>query len=123
MKKNKCLIYIGLLNVFITIAFIYFLTKIKIWTYDNYTFFKEDDIHQTLLTKTERKNLRSVSYCYIDSHKRYYKIIKEEKIKSKYLILIELKNEDRDIVDITVPKTKKTVMSLIIETWRSKWKN
>ena len=120
MKKNKCLIYIGLLNVFITIAFICFLTKIKIWTYDNYTFFKEDDIYQTLLTKTERKNLRSVSYCYIDSHKRYYKIIKEEKIESKYLILIELKNEDRDIVDITVPKTKKTVMSLIIETWRSK---
>ena len=124
-KQNKIIYILMIILLALTSFYIYFLATTKIWTYVSYPFIKESTFkYQIILKKRELNNITSCSYFLYKTKKYKYEVIETKKIEENIIVLIKIKKKFKDFSKdevIMIPKTKKTLLNLIIDSWRS-WK-
>ena len=125
-KKNLLMISSIILSILI-IIFFNILKTMKIWTYDMYNII--EIYNKKIITIIENKNLKSFqenNFFYYDTKKYHYVIQEVSRYDDKIILKLKLKNKIKLLKDdktFLLPKTKETIFSLIIDSWRSKWKN
>lgn len=128
MKKYKTRSYLIIMYIIITILIIIFFKIInttKIWTYKEYSMTTESNKVNILTIKKDIKLFRENNFFYHNNKKYLYKI--NNITKDKNVVLIELNlNSKIDLKSVTnkntifLPEKKKKIISLIIDSWRSK---
>lgn len=131
MKKYKTRSYLIIMYIIITILIIIFFKIInttKIWTYKEYSMTTESNKVNILTIKKDIKLFRENNFFYHNNKKYLYEI--NNITKDKNVVLIELNlNSKIDLKSVTnkntifLPEKKKKIISLIIDSWRSKWKH
>lgn len=128
MKKYKTRSYLIIMYIIITILIIIFFKIInttKIWTYKEYSMTTESNKVNILTIKKDIKLFRENNFFYHNNKKYLYEI--NNITKDKNVVLIELNlNSKIDLKSVTnkntifLPEKKKKIISLIIDSWRSK---
>lgn len=128
MKKYKTRSYLIIMYIIITILIIIFFKIInttKIWTYKEYSMTTESNKVNILTIKKNIKLFRENNFFYHNNKKYLYEI--NNITKDKNVVLIELNlNSKIDLKSVTnkntifLPEKKKKIISLIIDSWRSK---
>ena len=83
-------------------------------------------VPKDLIIRVENKNLKSFqenNFFYYDTKKYHYVIQEVSRYDDKIILKLKLKNKIKLLKDdktFLLPKTKETIFSLIIESWRSK---
>ncbi len=122
-KKNLLMISSIILSILI-IIFFNILKTMKIWTYDMYNII--EIYNKKIITIIENKNLKSFqenNFFYYDTKKYHYVIQEVSRYDDKIILKLKLKNKIKLLKDdktFLLPKTKETIFSLIIDSWRSK---
>ena len=127
MKKyrNKNFLRLIIIVAFFLLGiFLYFLKEIKLWTFESYTIMKINDLeYNVFINSRDLKLFRENNFFYFDSVKYCYKII-DSSIYNENIILslkvFENLTDHNKMIEIALPKLKKSLFSLIIDSWRSK---
>ncbi len=123
MKKNyNILILLIVFWLILILIYFHILNTIKLWQYDSYSITSIDDYnYQVILEKKALKNLRENNYFFYNNKKYQYKVLDSININDNTIVNIKLKAKIdllKQIDTIIVPDTKKTILSLIIDSWR-----
>lgn len=123
MKKNyNILILLIVFWLILILIYLHILNTIKLWQYDSYSITSIDDYnYQVILEKKALKNLRENNYFFYNNKKYQYKVLDSININDNTIVNIKLKAKIdllKQIDTIIVPDTKKTILSLIIDSWR-----
>lgn len=126
-KRKNLLIFSFVILFIFTLVFFYLLNTVKLWTFNTYNILEESDkFISVLTTKEDVKIFRDNSFFYYNTNKYYYEIESNDSYDEKIILVLKLEKnfslleDDRDLL---LPYTKKTVLSLIMESWRLKWEN
>ena len=120
-QKNTLVSLLGIVLLIVTTVFFGSLLTTKIWTYQSFSILKEKDLtYQILTTKNNVHLLEENNYLYHNNKKYLYEINKKEEISDS--IILELKlNKDISNLEknalVMIPKVKKTIFKIIIESW------
>lgn len=123
--RKKNLLIISLIFTFIlVIIFFYLLNTIKLWTFNNYPIVNvSDNTIRTVISKKDKKYFSTINFFYYDTSKYLYKIEEEESYEDGVILTLSLNKKlelKKDDLSLLLPNRKKTIFSLIIESWRSK---
>lgn len=122
-KKNLLIIFL-IFTFILVIIFFYLLNTIKLWTFNNYPIVNvSDNTIRTVISKKDKKYFSTINFFYYDTFKYLYKIEEEESYEDGVILTLSLnKNLElkKDDLSLLLPNRKKTIFSLIIESWRSK---
>lgn len=123
-KRKNLLIFSFVILFIFTLVFFYLLNTVKLWTFNTYNILEESDkFISVLTTKEDVKIFRDNSFFYYNTNKYYYEIESNDSYDEKIILVLKLEKnfslleDDRDLL---LPYTKKTVLSLIMESWRLK---
>lgn len=126
-KRKNLLIFSFVILFIFTLVFFYLLNTVKLWTFNTYNILEESDkFISVLTTKEDVKIFRDNSFFYYNTNKYYYEIESNDSYDEKIILVLKLEKNFRlleDDRDLLLPYTKKTVLSLIMESWRLKWEN
>ena len=127
MKKYKndgLLVFFTIVFILLTIVFFYFLNKVKLWTFNSYTVTSINSDEVMVVVNDNNINLfRENSFFYYNTKKYYYEILNSNEYDEGIILTLELEKV-LHLLDssstIMLPDVKKTIFSLIIDSWRSK---
>ena len=127
MKKYKndgLLVLFTIVFILLTIVFFYLLNKVKLWTFNSYTVTSINSDEVMVVVNDNNINLfRENSFLYYNTKKYYYEILDSNEYDEGIILTLELEKE-LHLLDssstIMLPDVKKTIFSLIIDSWRSK---
>ncbi len=123
-KRKNLLIFSFVILFIFTLVFFYLLNTVKLWTFNTYNILEESDkFISVLTTKEDVKIFRDNSFFYYNTNKYYYEIESNDSYDEKIILVLKLEKNFRlleDDRDLLLPYTKKTVLSLIMESWRLK---
>ncbi len=120
-QKNTINSLFSIILLILTTFFFGSLLTTKIWTYQSFNIIKETELtYQILTTKKNVHLLEENNYLYHNNKKYLYKVNKKEEISDS--IILELKlNKDINNLEknalVMIPKVKKTLFKIIIESW------
>ena len=120
-QKNTINSLFSIILLILTTFFFGSLLTTKIWTYQSFNIIKETELtYQILTTKKNAHLLEENNYLYHNNEKYLYKVNKKEEISDS--IILELKlNKDINNLEknalVMIPKVKKTLFKIIIESW------
>lgn len=122
--KNRVIVLFFLsITLFLTFIFFYLLTTIKLWTYEMIGILQVDGVNIMVFTSLDLDIFKDNNFFYYDGIKYNYKLISKEETDEGMLLLLEtsfeLSLKDNNTT-IFLPNTKKTIFSLIIDSWRIK---
>ena len=124
-QKNFGLNFFLSLVLILTIIFFYDLFLKKIWTYQSFNIIKDVDLnYQILITKDDLMLFSDNSYFYFNNEKYLYEVISETEFFDNVILEVILDKEissSSGIVSIMVPKVKKTLFQVIIESWEDSY--
>ena len=125
--KKKRLLLLSFVTTFIlTIVFFYLLVSVKLWTYNNVSILNIDDNVITVYTTLDLDLFKDNNFFYYDTLKYTYKINSKEDSEDGVILVLELEKSFKLVIDdmvILLPNKRETILSLIIDSWRVKWKN
>ena len=123
----------SLLNLFFVITFIllfvffYLLNTVKLWPFNSYnTVLVDDNYIKVVVTLDDVLLFQDNNFFYYDNKKFLYKIESKEKLENEVILTLNLKNNfkiEGDDTTLLLPNIKKSIFSLIIDSWRSKWES
>lgn len=127
MKKYKndgLLVFFTIIFILLTIVFFYLLNKVKLWTFNSYAVTSINSDEVMVVVNDNNINLfRENSFFYYNTKKYYYEILNSNEYDEGIILTLELEKE-LHLLDssstIMLPDVKKTIFSLIIDSWRSK---
>ncbi len=122
--KNRVIVLFFLsITLFLTFIFFYLLTTIKLWTYEMVGILQVDGVNIMVFTSLDLDIFKDNNFFYYDGIKYNYKLISKEETDEGMLLLLEtsfeLSLKDNNTT-IFLPNIKKTIFSLIIDSWRIK---
>lgn len=126
-NRYSLLNFFTILIFILIIMFFYYLFDFKIWTYKSYTIVKINDLeYQVVVSLKDRSLFRDNNYLFLNNKKYIYDIMFEDNIKDNVLFTLQFSKKiknGKDIETVIIQDTKKNIFSLIIESWREKWRN
>ena len=125
-KKKRLLLLSFVITFILTIVFFYLLVSVKLWTYNNVSILNIDDNVITVYTTLDLDLFKDNNFFYYDTLKYTYKINSKEDSEDGVILMLELEKSFRLVNDdmvILLPNKRETILSLIIDSWRVKWKN
>lgn len=125
-KKKRLLLFSLVITFILTIVFFYLLVSVKLWTYNNVSILNIDDNVITVFTTLDLDLFEDNNFFYYDTLKYTYKINSKEDSEDGVILMLELEKSFRLVNDdmvILLPNKRETILSLIIDSWRVKWKN
>ena len=125
--KKKGLLLVSIIITFIlTIVFFYLLISIKLWTYNSVSILNIDDNVISVYTTLDLELFIDNNFFYYDNLKYNYKINSKDNFEEGVILSLELEKSFKLINDdmmILLPNKRVNIFSLIIDSWRVKWKN
>ena len=123
----------SLLNLFFVITFVllfvffYLLNTVKLWTFNRYNMaLVDNNCIKTVVSLADVLLFQDNNFFYYDNKKFLYKIENKEKLEDEVILTLKLERKikgDSDDTTLLLPNIKKSIFSLIIDSWRSKWEN
>lgn len=126
-KKDGLLVFLTVIFILLTLLFFYLLNIIKIWTFNSYvvTSINNNEV-MVIVSDSKIKLFRENSFFYYDTKKYSYELLDSNEYDEGIILTLELERKihltDKSST-IMLPNKKRTIFSLIIDSWRSKWKN
>ena len=124
-KKGMLLVFITVVFL-LTIVFFYLLVSIKLWTYNSVSILNIDDDVITVFTTLDLELFEDNNFFYYDTLKYNYKINSKDNFEEGVILTLELEKSFKLVNDdmiILLPNKRVMILSLIIDSWRVKWKN
>ena len=125
--KKKGMLLVSITVVFLlTIVFFYLLVSVKLWTYNSVSILNIDDDVITVFTTLDLELFEDNNFFYYDTLKYNYKINSKDDFEEGVILTLELEKSFKLVNDdmiILLPNKRVTILSLIIDSWRVKWKN
>lgn len=125
-KKKRLLLFSLFITFILTIIFFYLINTVKLWTYNTVSILNIDDDVITVFTTLDLDLFEDNNFFYYDTLKYTYKINNKEDSEDGVILMLELEKSFRLVNDdmvILLPNKRETILSLIIDSWRVKWKN
>ena len=125
-KKKRLLLFSLVITFILTIVFFYLINTVKLWTYNTVSILNIDDNVITVFTTLDLDLFKDNNFFYYDTLKYTYKINSKEDSEDGVILMLELEKSFRLVNDdmvILLPNKRETILSLIIDSWRVKWKN
>lgn len=125
-KKKRLLLFSLVIIFILTIVFFYLINTVKLWTYNTVSILNIDDDVITVFTTLDLDLFEDNNFFYYDTLKYTYKINNKEDSEDGVILMLELEKSFRLVNDdmvILLPNKRETILSLIIDSWRVKWKN
>ena len=125
-KKKSLLLFSLFITFILTIVFFYLINTVKLWTYNTVSILNIDDNVITVFTTLDLDLFKDNNFFYYDTLKYTYKINSKEDSEDGVILMLELEKSFRLVNDdmvILLPNKRETILSLIIDSWRVKWKN
>ena len=125
-RKKRLLLLSFVITFILTIVFFYLLVSVKLWTYNNVSILNIDDNVITVYTTLDLDLFKDNNFFYYDTLKYTYKINSKEDSEDGVILVLELEKSFKLVIDdmvILLPNKRETILSLIIDSWRVKWKN
>lgn len=125
-RKKRLLLLSFVITFILTIVFFYLINTVKLWTYNTVSILNIDDNVITVFTTLDLDLFEDNNFFYYDTLKYTYKINSKEDSEDGVIFMLELEKSFRLVNDdmvILLPNKRETILSLIIDSWRVKWKN
>ena len=125
-KKKRLLLFSLVITFILTIVFFYLINTVKLWTYNTVSILNIDDDVITVFTTLDLDLFEDNNFFYYDTLKYTYKINNKEGSEDGVILMLELEKSFKLVNDdmvILLPNKRETILSLIIDSWRVKWKN
>ena len=124
IRNNNVLIFFSFLSFILLIIFLFLSIKIKLWTFKAFPYTKLNSKNIVILIdKKSIKEFTLNNFFYEDNKKYVYDIINKEKYNNNYMLSLKLKKRIyKKSGTLYLVNKKKNIFSLIIESWRVKWK-
>ena len=125
-KKKRLLLFSLFITFILTIVFFYLINTVKLWTYNTVSILNIDDNVITVFTTLDLDLFKDNNFFYYDTLKYTYKVNSKEDSEDGVILMLELEKPFRLVNDdmvILLPNKRETILSLIIDSWRVKWKN
>lgn len=125
-KKKRLLLFSLVITFILTIVFFYLINTVKLWTYNTVSILNIDDDVITVFTTLDLDLFEDNNFFYYDTLKYTYKINNKEDSEDGVILMLELEKSFKLVNDdmvILLPNKRETILSLIIDSWRVKWKN
>ena len=125
-RKKRLLLLSLVITFILTIVFFYLINTVKLWTYNTVSILNIDDNVITVFTTLDLDLFEDNNFFYYDTLKYTYKINSKEDSEDGVILMLELEKSFRLVNDdmvILLPNKRETILSLIIDSWRVKWKN
>jgi len=125
-KKKRLLLFSLVITFILTIVFFYLINTVKLWTYNTVSILNIDDNVITVFTTLDLDLFEDNNFFYYNTLKYTYKINNKEDSEDGVILMLELEKSFRLVNDdmvILLPNKRETILSLIIDSWRVKWKN
>ena len=125
-RKKRLLLLSFVITFILTIVFFYLINTVKLWTYNTVSILNIDDNVITVFTTLDLDLFEDNNFFYYDTLKYTYKINSKEDSEDGVILMLELEKSFRLVNDdmvILLPNKRETILSLIIDSWRVKWKN
>lgn len=125
-KKKRLLLFSLVITFILTIVFFYLINTVKLWTYNTVSILNIDDNVITVFTTLDLDLFEDNNFFYYDTLKYTYKINSKEDSEDGVILMLELEKSFKLVNDdmvILLPNKRETILSLIIDSWRVKWKN
>ena len=125
-KKKRLLLFSLVITFILTIVFFYLINTVKLWTYNTVSILNIDDNVITVFTTLDLDLFEDNNFFYYDTLKYTYKVNSKEDSEDGVILMLELEKSFRLVNDdmvILLPNKRETILSLIIDSWRVKWKN
>ena len=125
-RKKRLLLLSFVITFILTIVFFYLLVSVKLWTYNNVSILNIDDNVITVFTTLDLDLFEDNNFFYYNTLKYTYKINNKEDSEDGVILMLALEKSFRLVNDdmvILLPNKRETILSLIIDSWRVKWKN
>ena len=123
-KKDGLLVFFTMIFILLTIVLFYLLYTIKLWTFNGYTV-TSTNINEVMVIVSDNKIklFTENSFFYYGTKKYYYEILECNEYDEGIILTLKLERE-LNLIDssytIMLPNVKRTIFSLIIDSWRSK---
>ena len=125
-KKKRLLLLSFVITFILTIVFFYLINTVKLWTYNTVSILNIDDNVITVFTTLDLDLFEDNNFFYYDTLKYTYKVNSKEDSEDGVILMLELEKSFKLVNDdmvILLPNKRETILSLIIDSWRVKWKN
>lgn len=125
-KKKRLLLFSLVITFILTIVFFYLINTVKLWTYNTVSILNIDDNVITVFTTLDLDLFEDNNFFYYDTLKYTYKVNSKEDSEDGVILMLELEKSFKLVNDdmvILLPNKRETILSLIIDSWRVKWKN
>ena len=125
-RKKRLLLFSLVITFILTIVFFYLINTVKLWTYNTVSILNIDDNVITVFTTLDLDLFEDNNFFYYDTLKYTYKVNSKEDSEDGVILMLELEKSFRLVNDdmvILLPNKRETILSLIIDSWRVKWKN
>ena len=125
-KKKRLLLFSLVITFILTIVFFYLINTVKLWTYNTVSILNIDDDVITVFTTLDLDLFEDNNFFYYDTLKYTYKINNKEDSEDGVILMLGLEKSFKLVNDdmvILLPNKRETILSLIIDSWRVKWKN
>ena len=125
-RKKRLLLFSLVITFILTIVFFYLINTVKLWTYNTVSILNIDDNVITVFTTLDLDLFKDNNFFYYDTLKYTYKVNSKEDSEDGFILMLELEKSFKLVNDdmvILLPNKRETILSLIIDSWRVKWKN
>lgn len=125
-RKKKLLLLSFVITFILTIVFFYLINTVKLWTYNTVSILNIDDNVITVFTTLDLDLFEDNNFFYYNTLKYTYKVNSKEDSEDGVILMLELEKSFKLVNDdmvILLPNKRETILSLIIDSWRVKWKN
>ena len=125
-RKKRLLLLSFVITFILTIVFFYLINTVKLWTYNTVSILNIDDNVITVFTTLDLDLFEDNNFFYYNTLKYTYKINNKEDSEDGVILMLELEKSFKLVNDdmvILLPNKRETILSLIIDSWRVKWKN
>ena len=125
-RKKRLLLFSLFITFILTIVFFYLINTVKLWTYNTVSILNIDDNVITVFTTLDLDLFEDNNFFYYNTLKYTYKINSKEDSEDGVILMLELEKSFKLVNDdmvILLPNKRETILSLIIDSWRVKWKN
>ena len=125
-RKKRLLLFSLVITFILTIVFFYLINTVKLWTYNTVSILNIDDNVITVFTTLDLDLFEDNNFFYYNTLKYTYKINSKEDSEDGVILMLELEKSFKLVNDdmvILLPNKRETILSLIIDSWRVKWKN
>lgn len=126
--RKKSLLNLFFVTTFVLLfIFFYLLNTVKLWTFNSYNMALVDDNYiKVVVTLDDTLLFQDNNFFYYDNKKFLYKIENKENLSDEVILTLKLEDNfkiDGDDTTLLLPNIKKSIFSLIIDSWRSKWES